>query len=258
MTERFSELLPIERLGEDRFAVTPPGSGFLFGGLSMAAILRGAAETVDDGKVPMSLHTTFLANGDWGGPHDIGVQRISDSRSLAVRRVNMVTGGKLAIVAEAVFHRPEPSDDWQAAPWLEAPAPETLTPFPEKLQMRVIDVRPAAPMADKAERIHPYWARTLERLDDPIQIACALAFISDFWVYASPFEAGSGRSDGLLSRTYSHTLVFHRPLPDGWWWFDCEPLSLAGGRFLSRGSAQAPDGTLLASFIQQGVVRPLR
>ena len=260
MTNRFSELLPVEPLGDDRFVVRPPGSGFLFGGLSMAAILRCAAETVDPGMTPMSLNATFLSNGDWGGPHELDVQRVNDSRSFALRRINMVTSGRLAIVAEVVFQQPETGDDWQATGRPDYPAPEALEPFrPDRLPLQVIDVRPVSPAPEGAERIHPYWCRTLERLDDPTLLACALAFASDFWVYASPFPPGSGRSRGLVSRTFGHKLVFHRPLPgDAWWLFDCDPLTMSGGRFLSRGAAQGPDGALLASFVQEGFIRPAR
>jgi acyl-CoA thioesterase II len=260
MTNRFSDLLPVEPLGDDRFVVRPYGSGFLFGGLSLAMVLRTAAETVDSAMAPMSLRATFLSNGDWGGPHHIKVSRVSDSRSFAVRRVDMVTNGKLAIVAEAIFQHPEAGDDWQAAAapasW---PPPETLDPLGESVPVRVIDVRPLRPAPPDGERVHPYWARTLERLDNPTLLACAMAFISDYWVVATPFPASSSRGAGLMSRTLTHSLVFHRPLPaEGWWLFDCDPLSVSGGRFLSRGAAQGPDGALLASFVQEGVIRPAR
>lgn len=240
--------------------VTPPGTGFLFGGLSMAAILRCAAETVGPGLTPMSLHATFLNNGDWGGPHELEVERVNDGRTFALRRINMVTGGRLAIVAQAVFHQPEAGDDWQAMGPSGIPEPETLEPLhPDRLTQRVIDIRPVSPASGEAERLHPYWCRTLERLHDPTLLACALAFASDYWVYATPFPVGSGRSRGLLSRTFSHTLVFHRQLPgDSWWLFDCDPLSVFGGRFLSRGVVMSRDGALLASFVQEGVIRPAR
>ena len=201
MTNRFSELLPLRPLGDDRFVVTPPGTGFLFGGLSMAAILKCAAATVDPAMTPMSLHATFLSNGDWGGPHDLEVVRVNDSRNFAVRSIHMVTSGRLAIVAEAVFQQREAGVDWQAVQRPDYPAPETLRAFqPERLPFRVIDIRPVFPQPEGTERVHPYWCRTLERLDDPGLLACALAFISDYWVYATPFPSGSGARAGVVER----------------------------------------------------------
>jgi acyl-CoA thioesterase-2 len=259
MIDRFSDLIAVEPLGDDRFVVRPPGNGFLFGGLSMAMMLRCAAETVGPGKTPMTLHTTFLTNGDWGGPHDIAVGRVSDTRAFSVRRIEMSTGGKLAIVAEAVFHTPETGEDWQARGMPAIPSAEALDRYQnDKLPGRYIEIRPVFATSDEVERIHPYWCRTVERLEAPIDLACALAFISDYWIYATPFPAGSGRSQGLLSRTLNHTLAFHRPPADGWQLFDCDPLTVSGGRYLSRGTVLAPDGAMLASFVQQGYIRPQR
>jgi acyl-CoA thioesterase II len=259
MTHCFSDLVPIERIGIDRFLVTPPGSGFLFGGLSMAAVLRAAAETIEPDKVPMSLHATFFAAGDWGGPHDLTVQRVNDTRTFAMRRIEMVTGGRLTAVAEAVFHHPEGGDDWQAARLPDLPQPETLERFDDRLPAQAIDLRPVSPASGFSERIHPYWCRPIEALDDPILLACALAYASDYMVIATPFPAGSGAAEGLVSRTWSHTLTFHRPLfGDPWWLFDCGAISVSRGRFSSSGTVQSDAGELLASFVQQGYIRPVR
>jgi len=255
MTHLFSDVLALEELGDDRFIIRPPRSGFLFGGLSMAMCLRSAAATVEPDMTPMSVRATFLASGDWGGPHHFEVLRVSASRSFAVRRVEMTTGGKRAILADVVFQRPGDGADWQAPPAPDAAAPESLAQLPEVLPVRLIDIRPLGEVSPERERVHPYWGKAIQPPDDPTLLACALTFISDYYVVASPFPASSRRVDGTNSTTFTHSLMFHRPLTDGWWLFDCEPLSVSGGRFLSRGQIQAQDGALLASFVQEGVIR---
>jgi acyl-CoA thioesterase-2 len=259
MSECFTNLLPLERNGDDRFSVSPPGSGFLFGGLSMAAILRVAAETVGPTKRPLSLRATFLSGGDWGGPHDLKVVRVSDTSAFAVRRVEFFTQGRVAVVAEAVFHQPEPGEDWQGTEVRPAPGPDDLDDFDSQLPARVIEIRPVHPASGKLERLHPYWCRTVERLVDPTLIACALCYVSDYWVIGSPFPPGSRRGEGLVSRTYSHSIVFHRP-PEvsDWWFIDCQPASVSDGRYFSRGAVQSAQGLLLASFEQLGFIRPIR
>lgn len=259
MTFDFATLLTVERIADDRFVIRPPGNGFLFGGLSMAMILRAAGQTVDAEKRPMSLHATFLASGDWGGPHEFVVQRVSDTRTFQVRRVEMVTEGRVAVVGNVVFHGAETGDNWQAdvgPP--DAPPPEALEPIDSKLPGGLIDLRPLHGAPVGLEPLHPYWCRPTEPPGDPQILACALAYASDYGVSRTVFPRGSGRSEGLLSRTYIHELVFHRPLPDGWWFFDCSAQSQFGGRFYSHGTVRARDGALLASFDQQGFVRPAR
>lgn len=260
MTDRFSELLPIERAGDDRFVATPTGTGFLFGGLSMAVVLRAAAATIDDGKTPMSLRATFLAGGDWGGPHDLAVERVHESRAFAGRRVRMETGGKVAVVAEALFHHPEEGDDRQAVAVPDVPAPDGLEADPARMPVPVIDVRPVEPgPRAMIERLHPYWARTIEPLDDPVDRACALAFISDYMVIGTPFPPRSDAGAGMMPRTLEHTVWFHRALrSSGWWLFSCDALSVSGGRYHARGTVHAAGGELVASFVQHGFIRPMR
>jgi acyl-CoA thioesterase-2 len=260
MTDRFSDLLPLEPAGDDRFVARPAGTGFLFGGLSLAVILRAASRTVDGGKAPMSLRATFLAGGDWGGPHDLTVERVHESRAFAGRRVEMVTGGRVVVVADAVFHQPEEGADRQTVALPDVPPPAQVEPDPPRMPVPVIEVRPveARPTA-MIERLHPYWGRTLEALDDPADRACALSFISDYMVIGTPFPPGSGTGDGLMPRTLEHSVWFHRPLrSSGWWLFSCDALSVAAGRYHSRGTVHAPEGDLVASFVQHGFIRPMR
>jgi acyl-CoA thioesterase-2 len=259
MTFDFAALLAIEPLSEDRFVIRPPGNGFLFGGLSMAMILRAAGRTAAEDKRPMSLHATFLASGDWGGPHEFVVQRVSDTRSFQVRRVEMITEGRLAVVGNVVFHGAESGDDWQAngtAP--DAPAPEALEPIDSKLPGGLIDLRPVDGPPTGLDKLHPYWSRPAQPPGDPRLLECALAYNSDYGVSRSVFPRGTGRSADLLSRTYTHELVFHRPITDGWWFFDCAAQSVFGGRFYSQGTVRDRAGVLLASFDQQGYVRAAR
>jgi acyl-CoA thioesterase II len=253
----FADLLQLESMGHDRFVVTSEGSGFLFGGLTLAVALRAAAETIDEGKVPMSLRATFLAGGEWGGPHHVTVQRVNDTRNFSLRRIDVVNSGRLVVAADALFHQVESGDDRAEVPPLKLAAPEDLTGAQLRAAVDVAEVRPTPAPPRLLEPEHPFWCRIHDLPDDPIMEACGLAFVSDYWVIATPFMLGERTGERLLSRTLEHALWFHRPnAGDGWWYVDCDPLSLAGGRYTSRGTLQGRDGTLLASFVQEGFVRP--
>jgi acyl-CoA thioesterase-2 len=257
MSDRFTDLVPIEPTGDDTFRIRPAGSGFLFGGLTMAMALRAAAATVPEGKVPKSFRATFLAGGDWGGAMDLAVERVNDSRAFAGRRVSLRQDDRLIAVADASFHVPEDGDDWHGAPAADVEPPESAGEHKVTVPLHVIEVRPAgrSPRAD-AERLHPYWSRPVEALEDPVLRACVALFTSDYLVIFSPFAPGSGTGVGVTARTLEHSVWFHRPLTgDGWWLYDAEPLSVAGGRFVSRGTVHGRDGALLASFVQEGFIR---
>ncbi len=252
-----ADLLQLEPKGDDRFVVRSKGAGFLYGGLSMAVALRGAAATIGDAKVPMSLHASFLAGGEWAGPHELAVQRVNDSRSFATRRVELVNSGRLAVVVDVVFHRPDPGEDWSRTARPRLAPPEELAGSQLPAPVDVAEVRPAPGPPHLLEPEHPYWCRVHDLPGDPVLGACGLAFVSDYWVIATPFSKGQRAGEHLVSLTLQHTLWFHRlPADGGWWYVDCAPLALAGGRYLSRGTLQARDGTLLASFVQGGFVRP--
>ena len=85
----------------------------------------------------------------------------------------------------------------------------------------------------------------------------ALAFMSDYLVTASPFEPGTSEGEGMNSHTLEHSLWIHRSFSaESWMLFDCAPLTQSAGRFVSRGTVHDEDGHLLASFVQEGLIRP--
>lgn len=256
MIEHFTDLLPIETVGDDRFVMSPTGGAFLFGGMTMAVALRAAAATVE-GKVPKSFRCAFLAAGTGDASLEISVERTNDSRGFAGRRLELRQGERLIAVADATFHLPEEGDDWHGSTPIEARPPEDGDEHAVTLPSPIIEVRPAGTVArGEAERIHPYWARPIKPLDDPMLRACALLFTSDYLVIYSPFAPSSGTGVGVTARTLEHSVWFHRALGDGdWWCYDAQPLSVAGGRFVSRGAVHDADGDLLASFVQEGFIR---
>jgi acyl-CoA thioesterase-2 len=124
-----------------------------------------------------------------------------------------------------------------------------------------MEVRPTFPSAGgMRETIHPFWARFRQPLpDDVIVRAAAITFVSDYLVVLTPFPPGSGGGAQQLSRTLDHAIWFHRPVDtDGWLLFSCAPSSVSAGRFLSHGTVHQQDGTLVASFSQEGIIRPMR
>jgi acyl-CoA thioesterase-2 len=257
MSNHFEELLPMEEVGDGGFVVRPGGhQPFLYAGVTMAAMMRTAAASAPPGTVPMSLKVSFLAGGVWGDPLAADVHPFFDSRAFSGRRVVLEQGDRAVSAGDVWFHRPEEGTDAQHAPLPAAPPPDELARQPVGFPLDLVDVRPWGPRGAHLERLHPYWARPYEPISDPVLRACALLFVSDYGVIFTPFPAGSGSAAGLTSRTLEHSLWFHRPIPeDGWWHFDATPLTVGGGRYVSRGTIHHEHGQLLASFVQEGFIR---
>ena len=65
----------------------------MFGGLIAAQSLAAAGATVDDGKLPQSLHAYFVRGGRYDADVEFHVDRIRDGRAFATRHVTASQGG---------------------------------------------------------------------------------------------------------------------------------------------------------------------
>jgi acyl-CoA thioesterase II len=263
LTFKFTDLIKVDDLGADRFTADPSGGpGFLFGGLTMAMAVAGAVLTVEDSMVPLSLRCSFISFGEWG-PTDIEVERVNTSRSFAGRRLQLSQEGKLVAAVDIAFHRPQVGPEMQDAPVPAIPGPDELFAvkpvFGAQQPMEPVEMRfPRQGPPTPRERVHPFWARARGPLGEvPGAHAAALSFFSDYLVTASPFEPGTAEGAGLNSYTLEHSLWFHRNFSaERWMLFGCTPLTQSDGRFVSRGTVHDEDGRLLASFVQEGLIRP--
>jgi acyl-CoA thioesterase-2 len=97
-------------------------------------------------------------------------------------------------------------------------------------------------------------------LDDwEIHTAC-LAYMSDEGLLSTIRQPHTGpswkRFEGM-SMSLDHTIHFHRPFrADEWLLFHNETTVSYGGRGLARTEVYTADGTLVASVLQEGLIRP--
>jgi acyl-CoA thioesterase len=264
MTFDFTDLVKVDDLGADRFIAHPAGGpGFLFGGLTMAMAVAGAVPTVEAAMVPLSLRCSFISFGTWGPTH-IEVERVNTSRSFAGRRLNLTQDTKLVAAVDITFHLPQVGPEMQDAPAPTIPGPDELfavePAFGAREPIDPVEMRsPRQGPPTPRERIHPFWARARGPLAEvPGAHAAALTFLSDYLVTASPFAPGTSAGEGMNSHTLEHSLWFHRSFSaEHWMLFDCAPLTQSAGRFVSRGTVHDERGCLLASFVQEGLLRPV-
>ncbi len=244
-----------------------------FGGQVAGQALVAAARTVDDIAVH-SMHAYFLRPGDPKSPILYEVDRIRDGRSFITRRVVAIQHGRAIFHMSASFHRDEPGYDHQTE-MPDVPAPETLMTFEERIannpnvpqewkdHPRPIDMRfiTAAPM----ERNEPQpprqqvWMKANGILDDDrVHHNCLLTYASDMTLLDASLLP-HGRGDGeIMLASLDHAMWFHRPFrADEWLLYDQDTPSASGARGLARGHVFSQDGTLVASVMQEGLIRKL-
>jgi acyl-CoA thioesterase-2 len=285
--QQLLDLLDLERVEEDifrgdsRFAVVPR----VFGGQVAAQALVAACRTVPEGRLPHSLHAYFLRPGDPGAPIVYTVDRIRDGRSFTTRRVVAVQHG------QPIFHLSASCQTWEEGlehqePMPDAPDPETL-PTAEELMPRhahlfddpsvperllaaraAVDLRYAGdpPFASAGTPRPPrsqVWFRTNGKLDgpldDPTLHICLTTYVSDMTLLDSVLLAhgrGGWAVGDVVGASLDHAMWFHRPFrADDWLLYDQESPTAQGGRGLAHGRLFTRDGRLVASVIQEGVVR---
>jgi acyl-CoA thioesterase II len=251
----------------------------VFGGQVIGQALVAACRTVDVGlRPPHSLHAYFLLPGDPKVPIIYDVARIRDGKSFTTRRVIAIQHGQEIFTMAVSFHRAEGGLSHQAQ-MPDVPMPEKL-PSEAEIKERImpampdpvrryyererpIELRPVEygrylgkPIADGRFNV---WIRATGRLpDEPAIHQCVLAYASDMTLLDTALIP-IGRSvfdKGIMAASLDHALWLHRPFrADEWLLYAQDSPSLAGARGFSRGLIFARDGTLVASVVQEGLLR---
>jgi acyl-CoA thioesterase-2 len=253
------------------------GTSRVFGGQVLAQSIIAASRTVDEGAIH-SLHSYFLRAGDAEAPIVYNVERNRDGRSFKSRRVVAIQHGRPIFTLAASFQLEQEGLEHQFE-MPDVPKPEELpsesyipedrleqvTPLLRRWLSRTgpFDFRPV----DKVDVFNPQaqapfkniWFRLSEKIDAPDQIHRALmAYASDFHLVGTATlpHGISFFQDDLLMASLDHGMWFHRPARvDDWLLYSCDSPSSSGGRGLARGLIYDRDGRLVASTIQEGMIR---
>lgn len=268
-------LLDLEPIEVNRFRGVSPAEDRqrVFGGQVAGQALVAASRTVDENWPVHSLHAYFLRPGDMHLPILYEVDRIRDGRSFTTRRVVAIQHGKAIFNLAASFHKPESGYEHQL-PMPEAPRPDELPDYatryaPIKAELgdlydrpRPIDVRYVsyAPF-ERTEPLPPrqqVWFRVAGVLpDDPVLHTCLLTYVSDMTLLDTALlPHGPVTGKNLMMASLDHAMWFHRPFrADEWLLYDQETPSTSGALGLARGTVFTEDGRLVASVMQEGLLR---
>jgi acyl-CoA thioesterase II len=278
VVDRLVALLDLERIEDDIFrGISPPESPVrIFGGQVAGQALVAAGRTVPPERGVHSLHAYFIRPGDPQVPIVYDVDRIRDGRSFTTRRVVAIQHGKAIFSLSASFQLteqgldhadvmpevapPEQLDDLETWARRAGDTQAAITRMPLPFDLRHVTPPVWAGAGDQARtgEHHRLWLRADGVLpDDPLVHVCVLAYASDLTLLWS-VAAGHGHTLGhdIVAASLDHAMWFHRPFrADDWVLHDCVSPSATGGRGLATGRFFSRDGRLIASVVQEGLVR---
>ena len=279
--EELLRLLKLEAMGDDVFLGQSQdlGWGRVYGGQVLGQALSAAERTVESTRLAHSFHNYFLRPGNPAEPIEYRVERTRDGRSFSTRRIRAEQGGRPIFFMAASFQIPEAGLEHQSAV-PDIAGPEGLSSFSDLIRKHA-DVLPDA-MSDWAmldfpiemrpvevsdpmnpvpsDPVKHLWLRASSDLpDNPALHRYLLAYASDFILldtallpHGKSFWLGS-----LRMASIDHAMWFHHDIRmDDWLLYVLDSPSASGARGLVRGQFFDRNGRLVASLVQEGLIRP--
>lgn len=257
----------LEPTGPDAYRAenADAGHGVVFGGQllgqSIVAALAGQA-----GKAVKTLHTVFARAASPQAPLAIRVDRLHAGRTLASSTVTISQGERLCTRSLVLLSAEEPDFVRHADSAPAVPGPEDCAPADGHLEGWEIRIVGGVDLFDPGlvgpPELH-VWTRFAGAPDDPALSQALLAFASDGFLIGTAMRPHAGVGQAQAHRTVStgvlsHTLTFHEPCSAGEWLLLSHRSPYAGrGRCYGRADVFRRDGSLVAAFVQDGMIRPL-
>ena len=277
------DLLSLKDIGNNTFtgnSVTI-GSPNVFGGQVLAQALNAAYRTVSKSRFVNSLHAYFLEAGDLSIPINYNVAEMRNGGSFSTRRVTAVQGDKTIFILAASFHKKEEGFEHQKEINADIKQPEKLLSWDDMLSKygdflpkplkhflsieRPIEFKPVhVPNRLKPKNSPPkeeIWFRLKENISD-LSLSMKhqiLTYISDYNILNAAFNPNAKEYNFSNTQTASldHSMWFFRDFDfDDWMLFSTESPNVFGARGLAKGNIFTRDGKLIASFAQEGLMRP--
>ncbi len=259
--------LALEPDGEGRFTAGNAGSatGVVFGGQLMAQSIVAASQGHDDKRVK-TLHTVFARAGRPDQPLEITVDPVHSGRAFASTTVTISQGDRVCTRSQVLLSADEPDliRHADAMPAVGSPDDAPASGGSGTWQIRMVDgvdISDPALVGPPDLDVWVRWAGAPE--GDPVLDQALLAYSTDGFLIGTamrPHE-GVGQSQAhvtLATGVVSHTLTFHQPAPAGDWLLLSHHSPFAGGgRSFGEASVFTADGVLVASYVQDAMIRPM-
>lgn len=277
---QLEEVLVLEQVEDLLFRGATPPTHLLrvFGGQVAAQALSAACATVDADRGVHSLHGYFVRPGDPERSIVYVVERVRDGGSFSTRRVVATQNGEAIFTLAASFQRHVDGLAHQA-PRLDAPAPDEvpgldaqLVDAPEEVRVRYLQHAATFPVemrfvdglptvegrGSQPPTRQRVWLRASRSLpDDEVVHACALTYVSDLFLLGSTLAPHRMDNRQVDTLSLDHAVWFHdRFRVDDWLLYEQEGFWSGTGRGLARGQIFDVSGRLVATVMQEGLLRP--
>lgn len=281
---KLSSLFELETIEKGLFRGQSWDLGFraLFGGQVLGQALAAAYNTVPDDRIAHSFHSYFLLPGDAKKPVVYDVEQVRDGRSFSARRIKAIQDGRNIFYMTASFQVPENGISHQYANMPDVPPPEEVVPdiaFYEKNYHKIaqpmrealsyhrpVDIRTVdaanSYQASKREPTRYIWMRARDVLTGGLKVhQAALAYASDYHFLSTSLQPHgiAVTEKNLHLATIDHAMWFHRPVNmDEWLLYAMESPFSGNARGIVKGQIFSQSGELVASTMQEGLMRKVK
>ncbi|OON37513.1 acyl-CoA thioesterase II [Izhakiella australiensis] len=273
-------LLNLEKLEEGLFRGQSEDLGLrqVFGGQVVGQAIYAAKQTVPAERIIHSFHSYFLRPGDSQKAIIYDVETLRDGKSFSARRVSAIQNGQPIFYMTASFQGTEQGFEHQKT-MPEAPGPDGL-PSETDIAQQLAHLLPSATrekfLAEKPFEVRPvtFHNPLKGHVDEPRRCVWLrangsvpagaplhqylLGYVSDFnFLVVALQPHGKGFLEpGMQVATIDHSMWFHRPFDlNEWLLYSVESTSASSARGFVRGEFYTQDGRLVASSVQEGVMR---
>jgi len=281
---RFDSLFELEKLEKGLYRGNSWDLGFraLYGGQVLGQSVMAAYKSVPDNRTIHSFHSYFLLPGDASKQVVYEVELVRDGRSFSTRRVKAIQNGRTIFYMTASFQLPEEGLSHQFATMPVLAEPDSVEadikfyddnmdrlsermrealPFHRPVDIRTIDGGHSF-KAEKRDPKRQLWLRGRDEVSDDVAInQASLAYASDYHFLSTALQThGLAVQDkSLRLATIDHAMWFHHSFKfDDWLMYEMESPFSGNGRALVQGKFFNKDGVLVASSVQEGLLRQIK
>lgn len=257
------------------------GSPNVFGGQVLAQSLNAATRTVESDRLVHSLHAYFILPGDLSRPILFTVERTRDGGSFATRNVQAIQNGKAIFTMIASFQLDQQGYDHQIDMPAGIPEPESLLSWDDLLVKfgdllpgrykqwlaidRPIEFKPVEiynpAEKKKQEPFRHIWMRAKGAMPKAKSAQQqVLAYASDYNLLAAAIlpHGDTANLGNVKMASLDHAMWFHRDFDmNDWLLYAIDSPSASNARGFTRGNIFTRDGVLVASVVQEGMIRPV-
>jgi len=249
----------------------------IFGGQVLGQALSAAYQSVPIERVVHSLHGYFILPGDIDHPVIYQVDEVRDGGSFSTRRVSAIQKGRAIFVMAASFQKKQEGLNHQESmPEVESPdelktlleQAEDIKPyFPvvferiKRGQLKAFDFRPVHNIFEKqdVDILQHVWMKSAKKaVADSRMNHQILAYVSDANLLISALGPHKNKInfEKLFMASLDHAMWFHQDCDiNDWMLYSTQSPHASNSRALAQGKVFSETGQLIATVMQEGLIR---